>query len=754
MIQYIVEVLAFQLLFLMVYDLFLKKETFFNWNRIYLIATSLLSLLIPFIQFTAITTAIPEQYTYIFPISGNLQEVVVTGEGASGFNYQFQWEHILFLGMAISLGFLLFKLYKINVLLRKGKVTRLTNYTKVLLLQSKQAFSFFKYIFLGDDFKKSEYEKIIEHELVHVRQKHSIDLLYFEVLRVIFWFNPLIYVYQNRIAELHEFIADAKAVKTNKEDYVNHLLSQAFQVQHISFVNQFLKPSLLKKRLKMISRQQSKSIFKVKYLFLVPLVFGMLVYNSCEQLDESSSYENIAEGFDDDSAMKNRIFNKYDSMGFETIKNLRENDRKLSKTYPSNKLLTKKEFYSSRILHSVYMSKMLDSERLKKLFENTPKNEHISLKFFSGERRLERISYKNYLNDFTFYKVFDKNIRLSLSGFLKVLIDDFDGETNAETILINVENTKDFTGVELTEINRALENHVKGSNNNVLIVTDGKNAARFVNNPDYEQFSNEVNISSSKVVYIKSFAAVEEVPIFPGCENAADKRACFQEKIQAHIRKNFKYPADAQAANIQGRVYTNFVIATDGTIQNLRMRGPDKLLEAEVERIINRLPQFIPGRHKDGVVNVPFSIPITFKLNNSKSSDNSTIKNSEENEKADRFQHKIVPFAVIDEPPVFPGCENSSDQKACFRKKMQEHVVKYFEYPEDLQKEGVEGKVYIMFHISTKGTVESLKVRGPDERLEEAVKKIIDKLPQFKPGRHKGKPVTVSFSIPITYKQH
>ena len=65
---------------------------------------------------------------------------------------------------------------------------------------------------------------------------------------------------------------------------------------------------------------------------------------------------------------------------------------------------------------------------------------------------------------------------------------------------------------------------------------------------------------------------------------------------------------------IQGRVYVNFIIAKDGQITNIRMRGPDNNLEAEAKRIISLLPQMIPGKQRGRLVRVPFSIPITFRL--------------------------------------------------------------------------------------------------------------------------------------------
>lgn len=112
------------------------------------------------------------------------------------------------------------------------------------------------------------------------------------------------------------------------------------------------------------------------------------------------------------------------------------------------------------------------------------------------------------------------------------------------------------------------------------------------------------------------FAVIEDVPIFPGCESVAksQRRACFQDKINQHIRRNFRYPEIAQEMGIQGRVYVNFIIDKDGSITNIRMRGPDKNLENEAQRIISRLPQMTPGKQRGRAVRVPFSIPITFRL--------------------------------------------------------------------------------------------------------------------------------------------
>lgn len=110
------------------------------------------------------------------------------------------------------------------------------------------------------------------------------------------------------------------------------------------------------------------------------------------------------------------------------------------------------------------------------------------------------------------------------------------------------------------------------------------------------------------------FSVIEDVPIFPGCENEKNKRACFQKMMSKHIVKNFRYPEIAQEMGIQGRVNIMFVIQKDGSIGDIQLRGPDKNLEKEASRIINKLPKMTPGKQRGVPVKVPFSLPINFKL--------------------------------------------------------------------------------------------------------------------------------------------
>lgn len=122
----------------------------------------------------------------------------------------------------------------------------------------------------------------------------------------------------------------------------------------------------------------------------------------------------------------------------------------------------------------------------------------------------------------------------------------------------------------------------------------------------YEEVEEEVEVI---------WRTIEEVPVFPGCENYQDKRACFQKMMNKHISKAFKYPEMAQEMGIQGKVFTQFTIQKDGTISEIKLKGPHQILEKEAGRIIGKLPQMKPGKQRDKNVKVAFTVPINFRLN-------------------------------------------------------------------------------------------------------------------------------------------
>lgn len=128
----------------------------------------------------------------------------------------------------------------------------------------------------------------------------------------------------------------------------------------------------------------------------------------------------------------------------------------------------------------------------------------------------------------------------------------------------------------------------------------------------------EVEIEEIEEEVTVPFAVVEKVPIYPGCTGKTNDelKDCFEQKIIAHVNKNFRFPDLALEMGINGKVYVMFNVDRNGVVSGIRSRGPDKILEKEAERIISLLPKMTPAKQRGKSVKVPYSIPIHFKVIN------------------------------------------------------------------------------------------------------------------------------------------
>ena len=229
----------------------------------------------------------------------------------------------------------------------------------------------------------------------------------------------------------------------------------------------------------------------------------------------------------------------------------------------------------------------------------------------------------------------------------------------------------------------------------------------------------------------KNVKVLESVPLFPGCERVkkSERRKCFQEKLQQHIADNFQYPIDAHRMGIQGIVYIQFIIDIDGSIKEIRTRGPHPLLEKEAARIVSLLPRLVPGRIGNEFVRVPFSVPITFSLGK---------------------------FVKVEFAPIFPGCEefynSEKEKRKCFTNKIKQHIADNFQYPIDAHRMGIQGRVYVQFVIDIDGSIKGIRTRGPHPLLEKEAARIVSLLPGIVPGRNGDEFERVPFSIPITFR--
>lgn len=113
-----------------------------------------------------------------------------------------------------------------------------------------------------------------------------------------------------------------------------------------------------------------------------------------------------------------------------------------------------------------------------------------------------------------------------------------------------------------------------------------------------------------------------------------------------------------------------------------------------------------------------------------------------------------LPFAVIEDKPLFQECKNvpRSEQMSCFKEHLDKHVKNNFRYPQAALDMSIEGRVNVSFRINTDGTISILGVRGTDRILEDEAKRIISSIPKLIPGKQRDKPTAVTFAYPINFK--
>ncbi|UOE48939.1 TonB family protein [Mucilaginibacter sp. SMC90] len=264
--QYLLLVNIYLLLFYGFYVLLLRKETFFQLNRLYLVSAALLSFMIPVIQADWV------QNLFI------TQQVKYTLYSSPVLVYHFKPIE----ESPVSIGQILFAVYAAGIAFLSVRLAWQLFKLKKVISQPESAvsYSFFKKVKLNADGEANE--AIAAHEDVHAKQWHSADVLLIELVMIVNWFNPIVYFYRRAIKHIHEFIADRHAVNagTDKADYAMLLLSQTFHAPSHNLVNSFFNKSLLKERIIMLQKNRSHRIKLIKYGLSAPLFILMMVLSS------------------------------------------------------------------------------------------------------------------------------------------------------------------------------------------------------------------------------------------------------------------------------------------------------------------------------------------------------------------------------------------------------------------------------------------------------------------------------------------
>jgi TonB family protein len=273
-LHYLLEANIYLAVFYLLYFILLDKETHYKLNRIYLLVTSVLSYIIPLVQIGSLRFY--EDGGQVITIITNPRFKQAGHAEATHFTLQEGVLYAYIVGAAVMLMVFIFKVFQLIKLTKTQNDLLDNRYKLVRLENSNTAFSFFNYVFIGT--KVSGAETIIRHELVHINQKHSFDIIFLELIKIVSWFNPFTYLLQRSLKTVHEYIADEQtaAFENDALAYSSFLVSNAYGISGSSITHSFFNYNLLKKRIIMLNQKRSGNLARLKYLAVIPVCGGLL----------------------------------------------------------------------------------------------------------------------------------------------------------------------------------------------------------------------------------------------------------------------------------------------------------------------------------------------------------------------------------------------------------------------------------------------------------------------------------------------
>jgi TonB family protein len=298
--NYLILSSVYLVTFYLFYTLFLSRDTNFSRNRIYLLTTATLSLLLPLVRIPISTES--AAINPLFQGIINISEVIVGVENPE--QTSLFGSGILLMaylsGAIISITLLLIKtagIYKI--------VTRSASDNNIVYINNSNisGFSALGYVFLYTGLNEDEKSRILQHEQSHVEHKHHFDLLLIKITSALMWFNPVIYLYERSLRAVHEYQADKVLLEHGNSitSYQQLILNQAFNTHFFAVQNGFSGRSLIKKRIIMMTKKPSGKISGVKVLLILPVIASLIFLFSCtnsdsdpvDLADQPASIENL-----------------------------------------------------------------------------------------------------------------------------------------------------------------------------------------------------------------------------------------------------------------------------------------------------------------------------------------------------------------------------------------------------------------------------------------------------------------------------
>jgi beta-lactamase regulating signal transducer with metallopeptidase domain len=566
MIDFLIKSSISLFVLLAVYHLLLEKEKMHVFNRFYLLFSLAFSMVIPFI-----TIEVIEEISK--PIAEN--STIQIMEGTAILVQETNYLPIVLGGIygLVTLFLTIRFIGNIQEIVSKIKSNNRIDYknSELILLKEKTLpHTFLDKIFINEtDFNNRNIEEeLYTHELVHVTQKHTLDILFIEILKTIFWFNPIFILYKKTIQLNHEFLADEKVVKSynNVPFYQSLLLSKANENQPFYLASN-LNYLVTKKRLIMMTKTTSKTKSILKKIILIPFIFGLVFFLCFKTVAQEKTTTPVANKPTKEQTNDERRDAYYS--GVRVIIHDLTKNTKIDKKYEDLTLDEKRKclFYVPNAFQKKSPTEkelegFKDSKKYAVWVDGVHKqNDYlnnfkpIDIAFFQGSSVSKNARSKKFPQPFQYnfytHNYFDKNLKNS---------------------------HKKFSGEKLE-----------------ITLSNNKNVKPIRTSKDKESVTSLTEIKNSDIV-----SEITQ-PEFQGGMN----------EFYKFVGANYKIPAELKG---NGRVYIKFMVEKDGSLSEFEiLRDIGFGTGEEAIRVLKLSPKWIPGKDKNQPVRVQYNLPITLQ---------------------------------------------------------------------------------------------------------------------------------------------
>lgn len=599
-LNYIVEANIGLLLFLLLYKTLLSKETQFSYRRFYLLGGLLLSLLFPWITIGSPADVVP---TLSETLPDHWLPTTLEQPQAEAIQPTLNfWELAFWLyGAVVTLLFLRFA-YQIIMLMQEARKGKSEEPVIEVDNSSFIAFSFFKLVFISKAFNLTEVDKqrILQHEQVHIRKWHSVDMVLIELVRILFWFNPLLNYYKKEMSMVHEFEADEVASGIEHPDqYCSLLARSAIESSGYTLANHF-NNSLTLKRITMIrTLKQKVKQWKtgIVFLFVSVLFLGIACQDQiATEMKELSQTTTVAGDFPDHlMPVVEQIKKENPGITLMYVEAESINAEKIRRLNPTSIMHTGhvKNMDNRGNVISEHVELIVRSDdSIAQLGDMTKSDEDVFLVVEESASPIGGISALNAAiqNQLVFPEE-AKAKGITGKVFIELIIEP-DGTTSNHKVIKGI-----GSGCDEEALRAILATNIRW------------NPGKQKNVPVRQRYVIPIRFGEAPV-------SQDANGIFLQAEESAAPIGGM-EKLYSEINTNLKMPIEARRNSISGKVFIEMIVEADGTTTNHKIiKGIGHGCDEEALRVLSQAStKWHPAKQGGKVVRQKFVLPVTFQNN-------------------------------------------------------------------------------------------------------------------------------------------